>query len=96
MLWGQRLKVSTDHKNLIQDALGLTSDRVYQWRLLLEEFVPEIVHIEGIHNTVANTISRLDFGPVLDKKSNWITFTKCWCHNTMHALSEESTITHQH
>ena len=29
MLWGQRLKVYTDHKNLIQDALGLTSDRVY-------------------------------------------------------------------
>eukprot|EP00804_Cyclotella_cryptica_P019354 CCRYP_006181-RA/>CCRYP_006181-RA protein AED:0.28 eAED:0.32 QI:0/0/0/1/0/0/4/0/360 len=31
MLWGQRLKVHTDHKNPIQDALGLTSDRVYQW-----------------------------------------------------------------
>ena len=29
MLWGQRLKVYTDHKNLIQDALGLTSDHVY-------------------------------------------------------------------
>ena len=30
MLWGQKLKVFTDHKNLIQDALGLTSDRVYR------------------------------------------------------------------
>eukprot|EP00804_Cyclotella_cryptica_P017403 CCRYP_016632-RA/>CCRYP_016632-RA protein AED:0.18 eAED:0.22 QI:38/0/0/1/0/0/2/0/145 len=29
MLWGQRLKVYTDHKNLIQDAIGLTSDRFY-------------------------------------------------------------------
>ena len=57
MMWGQRLKVYTDHKNLIQDALGLTSDRVYRWRLLLEEFGPEIVHIKGIQNTVANTIS---------------------------------------
>ncbi len=28
-LWGQRLKVYTDHKNLIQDALGLTSDHIY-------------------------------------------------------------------
>ncbi len=28
MLWGQRSKVYTDHKNLIQDALGLTSDHV--------------------------------------------------------------------
>ena len=29
MLWGQTIKVYTNHKNLIQDALGLTSDRVY-------------------------------------------------------------------
>ena len=36
MLWGQKIKVYTDHKNLIQDALGLTSDRVYWWRLLLK------------------------------------------------------------
>jgi ribonuclease HI len=64
MLWGQKLKVFTDHKNLIQDALGLTSDRVYRWRLLLEEYGPEIVHIKGIHNTVADAISRLDFGLV--------------------------------
>ncbi len=28
MLWGQTIKVYTDHKNLTQDALGLTSDRV--------------------------------------------------------------------
>ncbi len=38
MLWGQRLKVYTDDKHLIQDALGLTSDRIYRWSLLLEEF----------------------------------------------------------
>ena len=29
MLWGQRIKVYTDHKNLVQDMLGLLSDRVY-------------------------------------------------------------------
>ncbi len=28
-LWGQDIKVYTDHKNLTRDALGLTSDRVY-------------------------------------------------------------------
>ena len=38
MLWGQEIKVYTDHKNLTRDALGSTSDRVYRWRLLLEEF----------------------------------------------------------
>jgi hypothetical protein len=26
MLWGQQITVYTDHKNLMQDALGLTSD----------------------------------------------------------------------
>jgi hypothetical protein len=54
------------------------------------------MHIKGIHNTVADAISRLDFCPVQDEKANWMTFTKCWCHYTMHAPTEESTITHQH
>ena len=63
MLWGQKLKVYTDHKNLTRDALGLTCDRVYRWRVLLEEYAPEIVYIKGIHNTVADAISRLDYCP---------------------------------
>jgi hypothetical protein len=29
MLWGQNIKVFTDHANLMRDALGLTSDQVY-------------------------------------------------------------------
>ncbi len=57
MLWRQTIKVYTDHKNLTQDALGLTSDWVYHWRLLLEEFAPKIVYIKGIHNTVTDAIS---------------------------------------
>ena len=44
ILWGQRLRVYTDHKNLIQDAFGLTSEHVYQWRLLLEEYSPKIMY----------------------------------------------------
>ncbi len=46
MLWGQPIKVITDHANLIRDALGMTSDRVYQWRLLLEEYGPKIIYIK--------------------------------------------------
>jgi hypothetical protein len=60
MLWGQSIKVSTDHTNLMRDALGLTSDQVYQWRLLLEEYGPKIVYIKGIHNTVADTVLWLE------------------------------------
>ncbi len=56
MLWGQNIKVLTDHANLMRDALGVTSDRMYQWRLLLEEYRPKIVYIKGIHNTVADAV----------------------------------------
>jgi hypothetical protein len=42
MLWGQNIKVFTDHANLMRDALGLTLDQVYQWRLLLEECRPKL------------------------------------------------------
>jgi hypothetical protein len=57
MLWGQRINVYTDHKNLTRDGLGLTSNRITQWRILLEEYVPKIIYIKGIHNTVADAIS---------------------------------------
>jgi hypothetical protein len=56
MLWGQGIKVYTDHKNLTIDALGLTSDRVYHRQLHLKKYAPELLYIEGIHNTVADAI----------------------------------------
>jgi hypothetical protein len=63
MLWGQNIKVYTDHKNLTRDALGLTSDGVYPWQLLLEEYAPKIIYIYGIHNTVADAILQLEYDP---------------------------------
>ena len=68
MLWGQRIKVFTDNKNLVRDALGLTCDRVYRWRLLLEEYEPEIVFIKGVDNIVADAISRLEYDPEINVK----------------------------
>jgi hypothetical protein len=56
-------KVFTDHKKLLRDALGLNSDKVYQWRILLEEYGPKIVYIKGIHNTVADVVLRLEYDP---------------------------------
>ncbi len=67
MLWGQDIKVYTDHKNLTSDALGLTSDRVYHWQLLLEEYAPVILYLKEIHNTVADTVLWLDYDPKLNK-----------------------------
>jgi len=55
---------------------------VYRWRLLLGEYGPTIVYIKGIHNTVADAISRLDYGPVQEDKSTMMTFAQCWCHYT--------------
>ncbi len=63
MLWGQNIKVFTDHANIMRDALGLTSDRVYQWRLVLEKYRPEILYIKGIHYTVADAVSWLEYDP---------------------------------
>jgi hypothetical protein len=54
------------------------------------------MHIKGIHNTVADAISRLDSaGPIQDDKANWMTFMKCWCHYTIHATSAKNTYNHQ-
>jgi hypothetical protein len=71
MLWGQRIIVYTDHKNLTRDGLGLTSDRVTRWRIILEEYAPEIIYINGIHNTVADAISRLDYDPKLNTTNEY-------------------------
>ena len=60
MLWGQKIKVYTNHKNLMCYALRSTSNRVFRWHMLLEEeYGPKIIY-KGIHNTVADVISRLD------------------------------------
>ena len=56
---GQQIMVYTNHKNLVQDALGLDNDQLMRQRLLLVEYRPKIVHIAAITNTVAD-VSRLD------------------------------------
>ena len=76
MLWGKSIKVFTNHANLMRDALGLTSDRVCQWRLLLEEYGPKIVYIRGIHNTVADAVSRLEYDPSVNRTVESFYMTK--------------------
>jgi hypothetical protein len=34
---------------------------VYWWRFKLKEYGPEIVYIKGIHNTIADAISQLEY-----------------------------------
>ncbi len=87
MLWGQNLKMFTDHTNLMRDALGLISDRVYQWRLLLEEYGPKIVYINGIHNTVTDVVIRLEYDPVSIKQLRVSTWQKS---GTQKAIRDKS------
>jgi hypothetical protein len=68
--------VFTDHANLMRDALGLTLDQVYQWRLLLEEYRPEIIYIKGIHNTIADAVSRLEYDPSVNQTAESFHMTK--------------------
>jgi hypothetical protein len=76
MLWGQLIKVFTDHANLMRDALGLTLDRVHRWRLLLEEYGPKIVYIKGIHNTMADAVLQLEYDPSVNKTAESFHTTK--------------------
>ncbi len=95
MLWGQQIKVFTDHANLIRDALGMILDRVYRWKLFLEEYGPKIVYIKSIHNTVADAVLRLEYDPSVNQTAEsfhtmkvrnkshqrqcWMTVLKKWC-----------------
>jgi hypothetical protein len=76
MLWGQNIKAFTDHANLMRDALGLTSDQVYRWRSLLEEYGPKIVYIKGIHNTVADAVLQLEYDPSVNRTAESSHMTK--------------------
>ncbi len=75
--------------------LGLTLDRVYRWRLLLEEYRPKIVYIKGIHNIMADTVSWLEYDPIINQiaesfhttkvgnnrsqRQCWMTVSTKWC-----------------
>ena len=57
ILLGHKICVYTDHKNLCYK--NFNTERVMRWRLLIEEFGPDLVYIKGTHNVVADALSRL-------------------------------------
>ncbi len=58
ILLGQQIVVFTDHKNLT--CKNFNTERVMRWRLVLEEYGPELRYIKGEDNIVADALSRLD------------------------------------
>ena len=57
ILLGHQITVYTDHKNLTYNLFY--SERVICWRLILEEFGPELKYIKGKNNVVADALCRL-------------------------------------
>ena len=58
ILLGQKIIVYTDHQNLTYT--NFNTDRVMRWRLILEEYGPELCYTKGTHNIVADALSRLE------------------------------------
>jgi len=58
ILLGQQIKVYTDHKNLTY--VNFNVERVMRWRLIIEEYSPELIYLKGEHNIVADALSRLE------------------------------------
>ena len=53
-----QITVYTDHKNLTHTHFN--TERAMRWRLILEEFGPELKYIKGENNVVADALSRLE------------------------------------
>ena len=58
ILLGHKIVVHTDHKNLVYK--NFNTERVMRWRLVIEEFGPELNYIKGENNIVADALSRLN------------------------------------
>ena len=58
ILLGQQIRVYTDHKNLTYK--NFNTERVIRWRMVIEDFAPELIYIQGTRNVVADAISRLE------------------------------------
>ena len=57
ILLGHKIIVHTDHKNLVYKTFN--TERVMHWRLLIEEYSPELHYIKGENSIVTNVLSRL-------------------------------------
>lgn len=58
-LYGHRIKIYTDHKNITYVGTDYISERVLRQHLILDQFGAEVINIPGKRNTVADALSRL-------------------------------------
>ena len=57
IIWGHQITVYTDHKNLSYNIFN--TEHIMPFRLILEEFAPELKYIKGENNIVADALSCL-------------------------------------
>ena len=57
VLLGHKLRIYTDHKN--PTCKIFNTDRALRWKLILEEYGPDIEYTKGEKNIVADALSRL-------------------------------------
>ena len=69
----------------------MSGDRVYCWRLLLENYGPEIVYLPGHANVVADAISRLKFNDTNHSKHVNVHKRERALVVLLHSYSEETT-----
>lgn len=67
MLLGHKIKVYTDHLDLLHVNTN-SPDRVQRWRLLLEECGAELTCIKGVDNVVADSLSRMEIKKISRKE----------------------------
>ena len=58
ILIGYKMKLFSDHENLVYDATLSEYQRVMRWKLIIEEFGPNIQYIYGFDNMLADILSR--------------------------------------
>ena len=58
-MFGSEINIFSNHKNMVYTATLSESHRAMRWKLIVEEFGPNIQHRVLVDNIVANMISRL-------------------------------------
>jgi len=67
ILLGQKIIIYTDHQNLIAKNCTIErAGRIVRWRILIEEFDPQLKYIPGLKNIVADSLTRLDIEEISD------------------------------
>jgi transposase InsO family protein len=83
ILLGHRINIFTDHKNLTFEKS--TTDRVRRWKLIIEEYGPNLIYVKGHKNIIADALSRLPICEVPMDESYF--FQECFADDDEFPLS---------